>query len=77
MARVYPFRRTKNRLLSSSSGDGSSEQLAWLCLANKLQILALDHADVVRVLEKIVDGVLSELERVDPSQPGDAPDQEA
>jgi len=67
MASVFPFRRrtTKKRGRKSGMplGEPSSAKSAWLSLANKLQILALEEAGVVYALESIVDGALDELRK--------------
>jgi hypothetical protein len=75
MAPVVPFRRrtTKKRgrktgspsaaMSGKPSGEPSSAKSAWLRLANKLQVLALEEADVVHALESIVDGAIEELQK--------------
>jgi len=63
---VVPFRRrrkTRGRRSAARSVAASSAKSAVLSLANKLQILALEHEGVVRVLESIVDGALEELRK--------------
>lgn len=64
MAAVVPFRRRpkkRGKTSNEQSDDRSSVRSAWLSLANKLQILALEEAPVVFALERIVDGALEEL----------------